>query len=301
MTVANRTDGPPILRTSAKQPTPEELDKQAEEENTRAINRALRTPLEGEKRVIGQIQAISCKTRPLVYSIKSVDGTFTLTSKDFQGLTLMAFAENADQAQIGCEAKLSDFNAVLTYKEQPAAKGTSRGELIAVEFVPKTFRLMDEKEMTATTNYLETNVPDTQDNPPVVIIGGTDGPPNGGDFETQRRNAMMNAIKAALRQPGPGEKRELGFIDKSECNSKGTYFYLRTSAGQTLKLFKSPSGELQIRGFTPDMEGIRVGCPMKALDNPVVFVYKDAPDTKAKSAGEILSLDFVPKTFTLDK
>jgi hypothetical protein len=212
----------------------------------------------------------------------------------------MAFVENADQAQIGCDAKLSDFNAVLTYKELPTTKGTNRGELVAVEFVPKTFRFMDEKEMAETTNYLEANVPDTQDNPPRVIIETANGSPSGDDFETQRRNAMMNGIKAALRQPGPGEKRELGFIDKSECSSKGTYFYLHT-ATQTLKLFKPTSGPLPIRGFTPDMEGVRVGCPMKALDNPVVFVYKDAPDAKAKTAGEILSLDFVPKTFVLDK
>jgi Putative Zn-dependent protease, contains TPR repeats len=155
--------GPPILRkTSVKEPTQEELDKQAEEENNRSINRALRKPLDGEKHVIGQIQAVSCRARPLVYTVKAADGTFTLTSKDFQGLTLMAYVENADQAQIGCDAKLSEFNAVLTYKELAAAKGTSRGELVAVEFVPKTFRFVDAKELDEAVNYVDGSLPDAQ-------------------------------------------------------------------------------------------------------------------------------------------
>ncbi|HTK25476.1 MAG TPA: tetratricopeptide repeat protein [Pyrinomonadaceae bacterium] len=299
MKAANQ-NGRPVLRMGAKQPSPEEMEKLAKEENLRSINRALRKPLDGENRVIGHIQSINCKVRPIAYSIKTDDGTFTVTSKDFQSLTLMAFAENADQASLGCDAKLADLNAVLTYKASSAAKGTNRGELVAVEYVPPDFRLMDEKEMAETTNYIEGNFSQTSENPPAVITVGTGAAPNGQDVETQRRDAMMNYIRTSIRQPGQGEKRELGFIDKAECTNKGViYFYLHTQT-QTLKLFNASPRSIQMRTFAPDMEDVRIGCPMKAVEAPVVFVYKDTPDPKAKANGEILSLEFVPKTFVLN-
>jgi hypothetical protein len=111
---------------------------------------------------------------------------------------------------------------------------------------------------------------------------------------------MMQAIKTAIKPPGAGEKREQGHIDKTECNNKGIYFYLHTET-QTLKLFSSSPRAIRFRTFVPDMEGLQLGCTMKSVEMPVVFLYKDAPDAKLKTAGEILSLDFVPKTFTLDK
>lgn len=299
MKAANQ-NGRPVLRMGAKQPSPEELEKIAKEENLRSINRALRKPLDGENRVIGRIQSINCKVRPIAYSIKTDDGTFTVTSKDFQSLTLMAFAENADQASLGCDAKLADLNAVLTYKASSAAKGTNRGELVAVEYVPPDFRLMDEKEMAVATNYVEGSFSQTSENPPAVINVGTGNAPNVQDVETQRRDAMMNYIKTAIRQPAQGEKRELGFIDKAECTNKGViYFYLHTQT-QTLKLFNASPRSIQMRTFAPDMEDVRIGCPMRSVDAPVVFVFKDVSDTKAKTNGEILSLEFVPKTFVLD-
>ena len=299
---ASSQGGKPLLRRGSlsKQPTQEELEKIAKRENLKAINRELRKPLDGEKRVIGHIQAINCKVRPIVYSIKTPDGAFTVTSNDFQGLTLMTFAENAAEAEIGCDAKVADINAVLTYKERTGGKGMNRGDLVAVEFVPQDFRLMDEKELAETTNYIEGNVSRTSENPPTIIAVGTEEPPKEQDFETQRRNAMLNFIKTSIRQPGPGEKRELGFIDKAECTNKGViYFYLHTQTG-ALKLSNASPSSIRMRTFAPDMEDVRIGCPMRSVDVPVVFVYKDLPDKKTKTKGEILSLEFVPKSFVLD-
>jgi hypothetical protein len=42
-----------------------------------------------------------------------------------------------------------------------------------------------------------------------------------------------------------------------------------------------------------------MGCSMKALDIPVVFIYKVAADARAKSAGQLVSLEFVPRSFVL--
>ncbi len=40
---------------------------------------------------------------------------------------------------------------------------------------------------------------------------------------------------------------------------------------------------------------------MKQVDIPIVFTYKETIDLKGGSAGEIIALEFVPKSFTLDK
>jgi len=38
---------------------------------------------------------------------------------------------------------------------------------------------------------------------------------------------------------------------------------------------------------------------MKSVEVPIVFIYKSAADSKRKVAGELVSIEFVPKTFTL--
>jgi hypothetical protein len=106
-------------------------------------------------------------------------------------------------------------------------------------------------------------------------------------------------MRAALREPGEGEKRELGYLDKIECTGKGEFLLMHTAAG-TFRLVNLSKGSLPIKVFTPDLAGIRFGCAVKPIEYPVVFVYKDVPDAKLKTQGEIVSLDFVPKSFTLN-
>ena len=46
--------------------------------------------------------------------------------------------------KVGCNTDLSAYNAVITFRATP--KGKSRGELVAIEFVPADFRLMTDEE-----------------------------------------------------------------------------------------------------------------------------------------------------------
>jgi hypothetical protein len=118
-------------------------------------------------------------------------------------------------------------------------------------------------------------------------------------LDAQRRAAMTQGIKNALRQPQTGEKRGIGTIEKVECNNKGMFFTLKT-ATQVLKLTAVPQA-IQMRAYTPDVEQLQFGCGMKQVDVPVVFVYKENSDAKAKTGGELVTLEFVPKNFTLDE
>jgi len=287
---------PPLRRTETdKPPTEAELAKRQAEANLRSINQALRKPVDGEKRVIGSIQKIDCKTRPIGFVIKGTAETFTVTSKDFQGLTLNAFDSDSSNAQVGCDENIAAYHAVITYRATPAAKGSIRGELTAIEFVPADFRLMTDEEM-ASGSYV------VYEEPKTATATETSAPrqaPPTVDRETIQRAAMLQAMRNALNVPRTGEKREMGFLDRIECTKKGIYFHIRTTT-QTLRLLNSSPESLPIRLFTPDLQGLEFGCTLKPVEFPSVFIYTDKPDPKAKTAGEIVSIDFVPKTFVLD-
>jgi hypothetical protein len=67
-----------------------------------------------------------------------------------------------------------------------------------------------------------------------------------------------------------------------------------------LRLLNVSPEALSIRIFAPDLDGLQFDCQLKPVEFPTVFVYSDKPDAKAKTAGEIVAIDFVPQTFTLE-
>ena len=107
---------------------------------------------------------------------------------------------------------------------------------------------------------------------------------------------MLDDIRERIRKPVGSERREMGFIEKSECTNKGMFIHVKVGA-QILKL-AYPQG-MVMGAYTPDIQGVQLGCGMKTLDIPVVVTFKPAAEAKAKVAGELVSLEFVPKSFTL--
>lgn len=291
---------PPVLNRRGQNGqtlSPEESAKAEEDEKVQWVNQSIRKALPTEKQAVGRIQKIECKNKIIIYTVKTAGETFTLSSKDFQSLALAAFVADARDAQIGCGANVSAVNSVLTYKPQPEAKNTNRGELVAVDFVPENFRFMDVKENINETKIISSAADSGMSLPPPPPIKNE-------DLEARRKEAMMQAIKNAMRKPLAGEKRELGFIEKVECNNTGMFFYFKTDS-QTLKLAAAAGGGappmLQIRAFTPEVEQLQFNCSLKQVDIPVVFTYKENSNSKAKSNGELIALEFVPKSFILEK
>jgi tetratricopeptide (TPR) repeat protein len=263
-----------------KPPTEEEIAKATEEFKIRAINQSLR-PLEaGEKQIVGHITKIDCKGG-INYSVKSDTETFQLSSKDFQTLAIMTFVPESGDGQVGCNSDLSNSLVVISYRPSATTTGRSRGELVAVEFVPSNFKLVDLKTEQAPTRY---EVPATSEGTSEV------------DFAEERRKAMIDDIRERIRKPAGTERREMGFIEKSECTNKGMFMHIKVGA-QILKL-SYPQG-MVMGAYTPDIQGVQLGCGMKTLDIPVVVTFKPATEAKAKTAGELVSLEFVPKSFTL--
>ncbi|HEV7700047.1 MAG TPA: tetratricopeptide repeat protein [Pyrinomonadaceae bacterium] len=278
--------------------TRDEIERAKADLSLREMNNSLRIPQPGETHLIGHVQKIDCRKRPLTFTISSAEGAFTLTSRDFESLTLNTFVADADRIQVGCDSSVGAFNAVVTYRPtSAAARDQPRGEIVAIEFVPEDFRIMTEDELTRQTPPRLVRIED-------VDATGVALPPGAQRQEptrdgTEQRDAIRRQLVALLRQAGDGEKRDIGYLQKIECGSKGVYFIMRTAAGD-LRLLNASPETLAIRLFTPDLDGVRFGCTVKPLEYPAVFVYKTTPDPKGKTQGTILSLDFVPKSFTLD-
>ena len=284
-------NGPPtrVRRVDQTEPPSEaEMKRQQDEATLRTVNQALRAAAENETRVIGRVSRIDCRTRPLAFTVKTPAETFVVTSKDFDSLELNAYEVTAKGLQIGCESDISAINAVVTYRNNTAAKAPSRGDLVAIEFVPANFRFLTPEELK---------------NAKLVIYeqpGGDSGTAvTSADDDAKRRDAMFRGIRQGLRQPADGEKREIGFLDGIECTNKGMFFALRTDAAR-LRLTAADPQLIQISGFVADLGALQFGCGVGGIDFPVVFIYTAKPDTKARTDGDLRSLEFVPKGFTLD-
>lgn len=286
---AGKDGGRPVLITrgrSGKTLTPEEAALLQENEEIRSTNLALKPPAEGEQRILGSIQKIQCKGKVVTYTIKTGAETLFLSSNGFQGITLVAFTMEASDVQVGCGADVSTLRSVLTYKSREPGKDGVVGELVAIDFVPGNFRFMDASELTEPEEVSGEG----------GAINATGKP---ADVDARMREEMEKALKNAMRKPEPGEKREIGRLEKIECNNKGQFFYMKTDS-QTFKFSAIPQ-KLQIRGFTAEIEQVEFGCGLKSLDVPAVFTYIEDPKGKDKTNGEIVSIEFVPKSFTLDK
>ena len=306
-----RTSGnrPSLTRRGAeREKTPEEIARLNEEAQIFSINQAIRKPTPDEKQLIGRIAKIACAPKSIVYTVKLENATVTLFSKDFQNLTLVAFGIGAENAQVGCNANLAAFNAVVTFNTQ-SAKAPHAGELVAIDFVPDNFRFMDGKpdDVISESNQLPTIPGNAAESTPgstaakdealIVTQGMNTQSATAEDFETRRRAMMMESLKQALRPVEAGETRVIGTIEKIECDNKGLYFVFRTE-NQTIKLKAPPN--LQIRAFAPDAGGVAFECGMKQFNVNAVITYKPSGDKKAKVSGDLVALEFVPDSFKLE-
>ncbi len=294
---AGRSGTPTLVRRvdQTEPPSEAEMKRQQDEATLRTVNQALRPTAENETRVIGRVSRIDCRTRPLAFTVKTPAETFVVTSKDFDSLELNAYEVTAKGLAIGCESDISAINAVVTYRKNAAARAPSRGDLVAVEFVPANFRFLtaDELKNAKLVIYEQPGSETAASGQPPTPAGAS------GDEDARRRDAMLRGIRQGLRQPAEGQKREIGFLDAIECTNKGMFFALRTNTAR-LRLTAADPQLIQISGYTPDLAAIQFGCGIKAIEYPVVFIYTPKPDGKARTDGEINSLEFVPKDFTLE-
>lgn len=282
--------GPPVLiRNSGDAPMPAGERKAREEAMLRGLNLSIRKPGEGETQAIGSIQKVDCVNGRVLFAVKTEAESFILGSKDFVNLEIGSYMVKPVN-EFGCNTQVGHLKAVIIYRPVADVKATTKGDLISIDFVPDNFRFIDDAEQPADAVVIETGGGGSATEAP-------DAQPD--DLDAARRKMMMEAIKQNLRKPGNGEQRILGFIERSECNGKGIFFQIKTGA-QPLRLSADPNRQPEVRGFSRDIEGLQIGCGMKAVEVPVVVTYAPTVDSKSKVAGQIVSLEFVPKGFQLN-
>ena len=271
-TSGGRTSVPQLIRRTI---SPEEEKKINEKMLIRSINGEFKPLPEGNFRVLGRIEKIACVGGKISYKVNAGSEVLMLTSKDFQGLELMTYGGNG--AEVGCDADLNANAAVLTYKGSTTKNSKIRGELLAIDFVPDYFYLMTGDEMAAfdaesSANYVR-------------------------DEEAAASNAR-NGFESAMLKAGQGEKRVLGKIETMVCTNSAV---LKMSVdGQSLRLAIASDSPMQMRSYAGDPRSINFNCGMKAFAQPVVAIYKDAPDAKTKTDGILVSIEIVPDDFKLN-
>ena len=275
---ANNGNRPPnlIKRNSISE---EERARIEAEREMDGLNRMIEKPKTGEKQAVGYIQNIACPNGEVVYTFKNDAENLILSSKDFASLNIVALTNEAQDLQVGCDADLKNMTAVITYRPNDKPKAKTKGDLTAMYFVPKNFRLKTEAEI-AESESKQAALAESE-------------------MQNQMQNAVEQHIKNSLRQPQEGERRQIVTPEKIECGGKSVFFIVKTET-QTLRLKTDSPQSLKIIAFTTEAGPMQLGCGARLPAVPAVVTFRPSTDAKDKVQGEIVALEFVPQGFKLD-
>lgn len=107
-----------------------------------SINQNLRKPRTDEIRVLGYLTKIVCGEKGIEYFVKIDKKIIKLVSKDFDKLTLVSFAKEMSNVQLGCETTGNEAFAVITYQPDKNTAAKIAGEILSIEFVPQNFKFL---------------------------------------------------------------------------------------------------------------------------------------------------------------
>lgn len=107
-----------------------------------ARNEALRRLRTGEKRIVGYLTAIDCGKQNTVLSLKSDNQEFRFTIANLQKLFLVSFTTEAYGKQFGCDTENAEHFVVATFRPNADRDSNINGEIVALEFMPKEFKLL---------------------------------------------------------------------------------------------------------------------------------------------------------------
>lgn len=102
-----------------------------------------------------------------------------------------------------------------------------------------------------------------------------------------------------LRKPGAGEEQVLGLLVRVDCDAKGVTFIVKVGE-RTLKLRTNNFNNIHFTTFTPDVSG-EMTCGARNPANNAVITFRPSKAANAKSDGDPIAVEFVPKDFELKK
>lgn len=121
--------------------TQAESDEQRRAAMLKHIGDNLRKPQADEKRVIGILEKIECVKDKLTFYIKTDTQTLRLRAASLQDVKLNLFTNEISGIQIGCGIKPEPVPSVITFRPDNNPKAKENGDIVAVEYVPRIFKL----------------------------------------------------------------------------------------------------------------------------------------------------------------
>lgn len=117
-----------------------DADTPPEEAMNTAMNQALRQPQTGEQRIVGFLTAVECDAKGQTFVVRGDSQTFKLRIADMGQLTMTAFTQMTGD-NITCGTRKPEDYVVATFRPTTVAKAKFNGDIIALEFMPKEFKL----------------------------------------------------------------------------------------------------------------------------------------------------------------
>ncbi len=131
-----------VVKNRPRPLTPEELERNRLQTQNEKISEVLRKPGPGEKRIVGNIAGIECEKNRVFFKLQIAEGkTEKFSSTDFRGLLLWTYTSEMRGIMVGCGVDMKNVRSVLTYK--PTGEADALGEIISIEFVPRSFVLIE--------------------------------------------------------------------------------------------------------------------------------------------------------------
>jgi len=128
-----------IVEDDTIEPDPQvqqDYEQKRREAMLEGIRQNLRTPLEGEKRELGFLERIECGNNSVAFVVRIGERTLKLKAKSPKDVKIMSFTPDAAGLQMGCGVNPPPIPVVITYRPKDFDS-----EIVALEFVPKSFKL----------------------------------------------------------------------------------------------------------------------------------------------------------------
>ncbi len=116
----------------------------------------------------------------------------------------------------------------------------------------------------------------------------TEKPLTDEEIKRLREQATIDQIRAVLRRPGVDEKRVFGSLSKIECSKNRIDFLIKTQMGWQ-RFHAGSLDTVRLLSLVEEMSDYRLNCGSLVRENNASIILN--------RAGEIVSIEFVPKGF----
>lgn len=104
-------------------------------------------------------------------------------------------------------------------------------------------------------------------------------------------------LRKSMRAPRDGEQQARGLLMRVDCSEKGITFTVKVGE-RLLKFHSAILQSVELTSWTPEVSG-DMTCGARNPPSDVVVTFRPSGDSRAKGDGEMLAIDFVPRSFVL--